>query len=52
MARSLPDGDWKPLHPGYDFLEMIEKEKNIVKPEHGRFGNIPKSGAEEAKDGK
>ena len=40
-SRSLPEGEWKGAHPGYDYLDLIEKDKVKKKREHDRLNITP-----------
>lgn len=43
-SKDLPVGEWKPRHPGYDFLDLIEKDKLRDKNEHDRLNIKPRGG--------
>ena len=39
-SNTLPVGEWLPSHPGYDFLAMIDKDKNKQEAAHDRFHQL------------
>ncbi|XP_067938657.1 thioredoxin domain-containing protein 16-like isoform X2 [Watersipora subatra] len=41
-SRDLAEGEWKAVHPGYDYLDLIEQEKKKKKAEHDRLNILPK----------
>ena len=52
MTREVPVGEWKPTHPGFDYLALIEKDKQKQKQEHDRLNIIPSTDTEKKQTGK
>ncbi|KAF6027489.1 hypothetical protein EB796_014200 [Bugula neritina] len=42
VTKHLAKGEWKPMHPGYDFLAMKEADKKRYVPERTRFDISPR----------
>ena len=51
VTREVPVGEWKPTHPGFDYLALIEKDKQKQKQEHDRLNIIPSTDTEKKQTG-
>jgi len=42
-TNEVPVGVWEPAHEGFDYLDLIEKDKQKKKQEHDRLNILPKA---------